>query len=186
MSDHSRRWSRPALVTIVYLALASAGVAWVHFWGDGHIWRWSHTEVPQVWKGIVGGIVLGGGFVVCSRFITHRFEWGRLLHQDLRARIGTLSLAEILILAAASSLGEEIFFRGALLPAVGLWGSSFIFALLHVGPKIRFLPWTMASFLAGLAFGLLFAWSGDLTGPVIAHFTINTLNLRYLSITDLR
>jgi membrane protease YdiL (CAAX protease family) len=186
MSDTSQRWSRPALVSLVYLALASVGVAWVHVWGDGEVWRWSEGRVPEFWKGIVGGIVIGGGFVVGSRFVTHRYEWGRLLHQDLRARLGPLSSMEILILAAASSLGEEIFFRGALLPAVGLWLSSLIFALLHIGPKLRFLPWTLASFLAGLAFGLLFAWSGDLTGPVIAHFTVNTLNLRYLSITDLR
>lgn len=182
----SYRWSRPALVSLVYLALASAGVAWVHLWDDGLVWRSSQGPTPQFWKGILGGLLIGGGFVAASRFVTHRFEWGRLLHQDLRARLGPLSSMEIVILAAASSLGEEIFFRGALLPAVGLWLSSLIFALLHVGPKLRFLPWTIASFLAGLAFGLLFLWSGDLTGPVIAHFTVNTLNLRYLSITDLR
>jgi hypothetical protein len=34
-------------------------------------------------------------------------------------------------------------------------------------------------------FGQLFLWAGDLSGPVVAHFTVNSLNLRYLSRTDL-
>ena len=75
---------------------------------------------------------------------------------------------------------------GALLPAAGLWASSAIFALLHVGPKLRFLPWTLSSWVAGMVFGQLFLWTGDLGGPVVAHFTVNALNLRYLSSTDLR
>ena len=85
------------------------------------------------------------------------------------------------MLAAASSVGEEMFFRGALLPAIGLVGSSAIFALLHIGPKARHLPWTASSFAVGLLFGAMFQWTGDLTGPVIAHFLVNFLNLRHVA-----
>ena len=91
-----------------------------------------------------------------------------------------------MVLAVASAIGEEIFFRGALMPAIGLWASSAIFALLHIGPKVRFLPWTLSSFVAGVVFGQLFLWTGDLSGPVVAHFSVNALNLRYLSNTDLK
>ena len=108
------------------------------------------------------------------------------MHRDLRAVLGPLAGTEILVLAVASAVGEEIFFRGALLPVVGLWASSAIFALLHIGPKARFLPWTFSSLVAGAVFGQLFLWAGDLSGPVVAHFTVNLLNLRYLSRTDLR
>jgi hypothetical protein len=111
----------------------------------------------------------------------HRYEWARALHRDFRARLEPLSDSERLILAAASSIGEEVFFRGALLPAVGLVWSSAVFALLHVGPRARHLPWTASSFAAGLVFGQLFLWSGDLTGAVVAHFTVNFLNLRHLA-----
>ena len=92
----------------------------------------------------------------------------------------------MVVLAVASALGEEIFFRGALLPAIGLAGSSLVFALLHVGPKLRFLPWTISSLVAGLLFGQLFLWSGDLAGPIAAHFTVNFLNLRFLSAHEMR
>jgi membrane protease YdiL (CAAX protease family) len=186
MPDASRSWSRSALVLILYLALACAGIAWSTLRGGSSVWRAGDREDPQILLGIVAGLLIGLGFVFASRFATHRFEWGRALHRDLRALLGPLHGSEILVLAVASAVGEEIFFRGALLPVIGLWGSSAIFALLHVGPKARFLPWTLSSFIAGLMFGQLFLWAGDLSGPVVAHFTVNALNLRYLSRTDLK
>jgi membrane protease YdiL (CAAX protease family) len=186
MSIAGRSWSRPALVLILYLALASAGVAWSTLRGDSTVWRLSGRADSQTLLGIVAGALIGLGFVFASRFAVHRWEWGRALHRDMRALLGPLPGLEIIVLAAASSLGEEIFFRGALLPTVGLWTSSVIFALLHIGPKLRFLPWTFSSLVAGLVFGQLFLWTGDLSGPVVAHFTVNALNLRYLSTTDLR
>jgi membrane protease YdiL (CAAX protease family) len=186
MSDASRSWSRAALVLILYLALASAGIAWSSLRGDESVWKPSGRENPQMFLGIVAGLLIGLGFVFASRYSAHRFEWGRALHRDLRALLGPLSGLEIIIMAVASAIGEEIFFRGALLPVVGLWASSAIFALLHIGPKVRFLPWTISSFIAGMMFGQLFLWAGDLSGPVVAHFTVNALNLRYLSNTDLR
>jgi len=186
MPDASRSWSRPALVLVLYLALASAGIAWSSLRGDASVWRVAGREDPETLLGIVAGALIGLGFVFASRFATHRFEWGRALHRDLRNLLGPLPGRDIVVLAVASALGEEIFFRGALLPAIGLWGSSAIFALLHIGPKLRFLTWTLSSFVAGLVFGQLFLWAGDLGGPVVAHFTVNALNLRYLSNTDLR
>lgn len=184
MPDASRSWSRPMLVLILYLGLASAGIAWSTLRGDASVWQ--TRENPQTLLGTIAGALIGLGFVFASRFATHRFEWGRALHRDLRNLIVPVTGAEIIVLAAASALGEEIFFRGALLPAIGLWGSSAVFALLHIGPKARFLPWTLSSLIAGLVFGQLFLWSGDLSGPVVAHFTVNAINLRYLATTDLK
>lgn len=186
MPDASRSWSRAIVVSILYLAMASAGVAWSTLRGDASVWRVAGMDNPQTMAGIVAGAFLGLGYVFVSRYATHRFEWGRALHRDLRALLGPLADGEIVVLAVASAVGEEVFFRGALLPAVGLLASSGIFALLHVGPKLRFLPWTLSTFVAGMLFGQLFLWSGDLSGPVVAHFTVNLLNLRYLANTDLR
>jgi membrane protease YdiL (CAAX protease family) len=55
-----------------------------------------------------------------------------------------------------------------------------VFALLHVGPGKRFLPWTVSALVLGVAFGWLAAWTGSLGAPLVAHFTINFMNLRHI------
>lgn len=170
----------------LYLGLAAAGLSWSALRGHVNVWRVAGREDPQVLLGTLAGLLIGLGIVFASRLAVHRFEWARALHRDLRALLGPLPGSEILILALASSVGEEIFFRGAMLPAAGLVVSALIFALLHIGPKFRFLPWTVSSFVAGLMFGQLFLWSGDLTGPVVAHFAVNFLNLRHVAEHELR
>jgi membrane protease YdiL (CAAX protease family) len=42
-------------------------------------------------------------------------------------------------------------------------------------------PATVFAFLVGLALGALAAWSGSILAPVIAHFLINFLNIRWLT-----
>jgi membrane protease YdiL (CAAX protease family) len=104
-----------------------------------------------------------------------------MLHREFRALLGPLSGSEIFLLAFASSVGEEIFFRGALLPALHIWASSAVFALLHIGPGRRYLPWTVSALGVGLVMSGLALWLGDLGAPIAAHFTINFMNLRHIS-----
>jgi membrane protease YdiL (CAAX protease family) len=178
-------WSRAGLVTVVYLALAVAALGWGGLRGQPNVWRYPGHE-PLVLAGILSGAAAGLGIVFASRMALYRYDWARALHRELRHLLFPLTDLEIIALAATSSFGEEMFFRGALLPAIGLWGSSAIFALLHIGPKARHLPWTVSSFGAGLLFGAMFIWTGDLTGPVLAHFLVNFLNLRHVAAVELR
>src|SRR5262249_49370863 len=104
--------------------------------------------------------------------------------------LGPLSEREILLIAAASAIGEECLFRGALLlhlkallPGaagylLGIFGSALVFALLHIGPGVRFLPWTASALLMGLLLGVVFVAMGDLLGAIAIHFTVNLLNLK--------
>jgi membrane protease YdiL (CAAX protease family) len=186
MSSQGTGWSRPALVLALYFGLAAAGLCWSTLRGHPNVWRIEGRTDPQVVLGTLAGLMMGLGIVFASRLSLTRFEWARGLHRDLRHLLGPLPDSEIVALSVASSIGEEIFFRGALMPAAGLPVSSVVFALLHIGPKLRYLPWTVSSFVAGLMFGQLFQWSGDLTGAVVAHFTVNFLNLRHLSQNELR
>jgi membrane protease YdiL (CAAX protease family) len=181
MRSSGSRWSRPALVVVLYLALGVAGLLWSALRGHPVVWRVEGREDAEVLAGAGAGLLMGLGLVFAWRLATHRFDWARSLHHDFRARLRPLSGADCVVFAGAAALGEEIFFRGALLPVVGLFWSNVAFALLHVGPKVRYLPWTLASLLTGVLFGQLFLWSGDLTGAVVAHFTVNFLNLRHLA-----
>jgi membrane protease YdiL (CAAX protease family) len=186
MISRGSSWSRPALVMVVYLSLAAAALVWSSVRGQPNLWRWPEQTELRIWSGLLIGGALGLAIVFGSRLVVHRFEWARSLHREFRALLSPLTDPEIVILAVASSVGEEMFFRGALMPVVGVWLSSAVFALLHIGPRARYLPWTLGSFAAGLLFCELYRWSGDLTGPVLAHFTVNFLNLRHVASYELR
>src|SRR6185312_6811272 len=181
-------WSRPVLVIAAYLVLGVAALVWGSVRGQPNIWHLGgqNPALSLTFAGILAGLAAGLVLVFASRMALYRYEWARELHRELRHMLFPLAVPEIVVLAAASSVGEEMFFRGALLPAIGLLGSSALFALLHIGPKARHLPWTLSSFGAGLLFGAMFLWTGDLTGPVIAHFLINFLNLRHVAEVELR
>lgn len=171
---------------VLYLALGAAALAWGSLRSQPNVWQLPGRGEPLVLAGVAMGILVGLGIVFVSRLALYRFDWARALHREFRGLLNPMSDLEIVVLAVASSVGEEMFFRGALLPAIGLVGSSAVFALLHIGPKARHLPWTISSFGAGLLFGAMFIWTGDLTGPVLAHFLVNFLNLRHVAQYELR
>ncbi|WP_428261990.1 lysostaphin resistance A-like protein [Haliangium sp.] len=155
--------------------------------GDVDIYRIEGTStLLQLVLSPLIGVVIGLTVVWLTRLSVQRFVWARMLHYDFRELLGPLSSREIFILALASAVGEELLFRGALQPWLGIWPQAIVFALLHVGPGRRFLPWTAMAFGLGLGFGYLFQWSGDLGGPIVAHFTINYLNLQFIARVELR
>lgn len=134
------------------------------------------------------GLAIGLALVWATRVVTARFDWARGLHSGFRDLLGPLTTRDIVILAAASSIGEELLFRGALQPWIGVWPQALLFAVLHVAPGKRFvafLPWTVSALIVGVGLGYVAEATGNLGAPIVAHFTINLLNLRYIVRTDL-
>ena len=86
-----------------------------------------------------------------------------------------------LLLAFASALGEELFFRGALLNALAqgigtaaaLLLQAVIFALGHPAPGRAGRLYTFWAFAAGLIFGGLYLLGGSLVPSILAHFLYN-------------
>ena len=179
--------SRAGLFLMLYGGLALVAVAIAAVRGDYNIYvlEGVTTSPLQLGASLLLGIAIGLAFVFGSRLAVHRFSWARQLHRDFRGILGKLSGKEILILAVASAVGEELLFRGALLPWLGLWPQAVIFALLHIGPGVRFLPWTLSSLAVAVLFGYLYLWTGDLGAPIAAHFVINYLNLRFICRVEL-
>jgi membrane protease YdiL (CAAX protease family) len=177
--------SRPALVLGLYGAIGLTALLLSAGRGDPDIYRIEGTSTAGLLLlSPLLGLLIGGAMVVLTRVTVARYEWARSLHRDFRALLGPLTGREILILAAASSIGEELLFRGALQPWIGIWPQAVLFALLHIGPARRFLPWTCSALLLGVGFGYLSQVTGDLGGPIVAHFTINFLNLHFISRVD--
>lgn len=180
-----QRLSRATLIVLVYGVLAAAAIVWTWLRGDHDIYRAPGSTTALLVASPLVGLAVGLFCVFLSRFAVHRLEWARVLHREFHAVVHELSSREIFLLAIASSVGEELFFRGALLPIIGLFPSTIAFAALHVRPHARFLPWTLMSFIVGLIMGVMFLRLHDLGGPIVCHFTINWLNLSYIAKTEL-
>jgi membrane protease YdiL (CAAX protease family) len=134
---------------------------------------------------VVLGLCVAGIMVVGSRLFVRRFAWARSLHGSLRPMIVGQGNAAIGLMAVASGFGEELFFRGFLAPLVGVVLSSVAFGLLHqVRGPARF-AWTLWAAALGAVLALIYALTGTLLGPIVAHVVINAANLRYLRDTDL-
>jgi len=80
-----------------------------------------------------------------------------------------LRTRDIAVIALLSGASEEFFFRGVLLPEVGLGLSSVLFGLLHAVNWI-YVAWAAAT---GAGLGLLANHGGSLVAPVVAHTTYN-------------
>jgi membrane protease YdiL (CAAX protease family) len=175
------RWGRLAGIYAV-LGAAAAAVAVA--------WRGDPLTLDNPWLGLgpiaahaysaLLGVTLGLGVAMLTRPLVARFGWARRLHDELRPVARQMSPAGIWIVAALSSLGEELLFRAVLLPALGLLVQSLLFGLAHQLPGRARWIWVAWATVMGLVLGALFQLTGSLVGPVLAHAAINGLNLRYL------
>lgn len=136
------------------------------------------------WLSLCIGLVFGAVLIVVSRITVQRFDWARRLHLELRPLAQGLPLSGILVLAALSSAGEELLFRGLFQPWIGLWPQAILFGLLHQLPGPSRWIWVSWAFLVGLALGALFEVTGSLLGPLAAHALVNGVNLSFLKHHD--
>jgi uncharacterized protein len=139
-------------------------------------------------RDVLYSLALGASFgllvAVGTRFSVPRFAWAKNLHRELRPLTRGLTGAGIVALAVTSSLGEELLFRGLLQPWLGVWLQALLFGVLHqLGGTSRWV-WAGWATLVGFVFGLIFALTGSLAGPLAAHALINGLNLSYLRSHD--
>ena len=130
------------------------------------------------------GVCLGATTVAASRIMVRRAAWARVLHAALRPAVHGAGDVGLLAVAVASAVGEELLFRGLLQPLLGIAVSSVVFGALHQirGPaRWGWMVWATAM---GLLFGGVFAATGSLAGPIVAHAMINGANLRFLRDND--
>ena len=143
-----------------------------------HPSQYDASPASNALLGIVAGLVM----VHLSRVFTRRTRLGEAMARGLGSVLGVLSGFHCVGLAILSGIAEEALFRGALQPQVGLVAASLIFGLAHFVPRREFAVWTGTTILAGFALGLLFQKTGNLIAPTVAHFVVNALNLRWLSV----
>lgn len=161
---------------LVYGALVLFSMMGDLFLHKNPFWAWKDSQPPSV-----GYIFIGASFVVLyvafSSACTRIFKWGMEIEKIFRQVLTPLSYFQILVLSLLSGFVEEWFFRGLLTQAFGVIVSSMFFGLAHFIPAPFLWVWSVASFMVGLVFGLLYSHSHSLVLVALMHAGINFLLL---------
>jgi len=147
---------------------------------------------------VIASLVLGAAVAAATIAATLRLvrgaTWASALAADLRPTIDGRDGAGLVALAIAPSVGEELFFRGFLIPLlasfldlglglgaarpVAVVAAAIAFGALHqVRGRGRW-AWALSAAAVACALGSVFVVSGSLVGCVVAHAAINAHNLR--------
>jgi len=172
-------------IVVGYALLASLATGLAIALRDGVPW-----VLPTPWLSLgpamslamsaVLGLALALTLVILTRVSVLRFDWARRLHLDLRPIARRLTATQIVLLAGFSSLGEELLFRGLLQPWLGVLPVALLFGICHQLPGPSRWVWIGWAILVGTALGAMFAATGSLLGPLLAHGLINAANLAFL------
>lgn len=131
----------------------------VHDLGLADLW----LALPGAMIGVAFAFLVWG---VGRRLAGTRHIVAMLAHTlDLSA----MQCYHVLLFSLLAALPEEILFRGALQPEVGLLLASLVFGALHAITRLYFLYATCA----GLLLGVLYIAGGTLWMPVGAHFAVD-------------
>ena len=179
--DSSQSFVRIGL--IFYGAMAALAVLWrMGFHGEPILYA-SEADATRglaLGRDLALGLTAGGLVVAASNLATRYTDWGEDLARAMGEVLGQISTPNAVLLAFASGMAEEMLFRGALQPRVGLVLASLIFGCIHFVPRRVFLPWTVFAVLIGGLLGWLFLWTGNLVAPIAAHTLVNAINLPLL------
>lgn len=184
------RWGR-ASVAYAFVAVGALGVG--HAFDRGSLWTFREPWLPLSGLeahafSVLLGVAFAAAVVVGTRALVENTAWARNLHRDLRPMTNGLDAPGVAVIALMSSLAEELVFRGLVMPWLGAWGvllQAILFGLVHAqlsGPS-RWV-WVAWASAVGLVLGAMFALTGSLFGPLLAHALINGVNLLFLQSHD--
>lgn len=146
-------------------------IAWaILWWQDRLNWDLWRIESGKVWLwGIGTGIVIVGVDLILSRlFPRFMVDDGGINEKLFRNR----PLWHILVMTSVIAICEELLFRGALQPVLGLFWTSVIFTLIHFRYLAQWMM-TVVVFFISLALGALLLVTDSLIAPTVAHFVVD-------------
>jgi membrane protease YdiL (CAAX protease family) len=138
----------------------------------------------RFWLQLLSGIIIG--------FVTAKAGW-QIVELPLLSNtkkffsglIGPLKLdtAQIIFISVCAGVGEELFFRGAIQPVLGIWFTAILFVLLHGYLNPFNFPLTIYGVYMVLVVGVLglITEHFGILAAIIAHTLIDIVLLKELS-----
>lgn len=187
MDDASAAGPPPSLARMGLLFYGGMGIAallWRMSTPGDSIEHPSLEAAARAWSipaALGVGVLAGLLALSVSELLTRWTPLGRALSDLLAESLGPLSRGDAWLLALASGLAEEMFFRGALQAKVGIVWASLAFGAAHFLPRRELVLWSAYAVVMGLGLGALYDWTGQLAAPVAAHVVVNAINLPRLA-----
>lgn len=172
----------PALRFYLVLCLLAVGIIALQ---DRLSWRLffpveSTAAATYLLWGLGGALLL----IALSLYASRNFRWAQQLDREFRKILAPLPSWQIGAIALFSGTAEEVFFRGAIQPLLGLIPTSLLFGAVHLIPRRVFLPWAAYAVFAGFLFGCLFELSGTLFPNSLSHVAVNFVMIWLLNHSD--
>ena len=124
--------------------------------------------VPHA-RDVAAGVIVGALLWTSIPLLRAAPEMARLWQTLLVPFSRSLTIGDVIVVALLSGVSEELFFRGILLPEIGLLASSALFGLLHALNRV----YAIWAALTGAVFALLAVTAGSLVAPIVAHALYN-------------
>jgi hypothetical protein len=136
---------------------------------------------------ILKQVAVGLGFGILAAFIAQgiiSLRFMRKLSFKYIEMIGSMNLSvnDIVFISFCAGFGEEVLFRGAIQPHLGVWPTAVVFVALH--GYISFVNWRMSIYgivmTAIIAtIGFMVEWGG-LLPAILAHTVIDVVLLLFI------
>ena len=166
-------------LSATFAALSAASL----LWGDVHL------SSEPIGKTVVVSLIVSGVFFVATRLFLKIVEgWGRFTQdeQQLYRQIDDYPVRFEVVLGAAVACGEEIFWRGLVMPwAQARVGSTAGGALVALGGYAAVsaaavsVPVVIGALVGGAVWTALALWSGGVLAGMICHGTWTALMIAF-------
>lgn len=173
-------WTYNLVVLSFYLPVAVGCLAYIE-WSGGRFALETRTIGEEPLMSLAVGFCAAVPVIGASWWAADRIPSLRRLGRSLARMTGRLSFVSALIVSAAAAIGEELLFRAVLQEQLGAPVGIVLFAAAHVPFERDLWPWPLLALGAGTLFAGLYEVTGAVLAPTVAHFLINAVNLRWLT-----
>lgn len=164
--------------TVFYGVILVVGLMIGHYLHDSLATAWAPAAASfSVSQLIILGC-LGAGLISIMSYVMEDLASSyRSVREYMVSLVGQLSLMGALYLGVLSAVAEEVLFRMAIQPSVGVFVTSLMFALLHLGPGRALSVWSLLAFLSSLILGWTYDATANLWPAVIGHIGVNLISV---------